>query len=47
MVNLSLQEAMSFVREENPNLSDEEVRVKALRMVELSNQTMNDAMLKE
>lgn len=47
MVNLSLQEAMNFVREENPNLSDDEVKVEALRIVKMSNQSMNDAMLKE
>lgn len=47
MVNLSLQETMNFVREQNPNLSDEEVRFEALRMIKLSNQRMNDDMLQE
>lgn len=47
MVNLTLQEAMSFVREENPGFTDDEVRVEALRMVKMSNQSMDDVMLKE
>ncbi len=47
MVNLSLQEAVDFVREQNPSFTDDEVRVEALRMVKVSNQSMNDVMLKE
>jgi hypothetical protein len=47
MVNLTLEQAMKFVKEENPSLSYEEIRVEALRMIEVSNQNMNDAMLKE
>ncbi len=47
MVNLSLQEAMNFVREQNPSFSDEEVRVEALRIVKISNQSMDETMLKE
>ena len=42
MVNLSLQEAMNFVREQNPIYTDDEVRVEALRIVKVSNQSMDE-----
>ena len=47
MVNLSLEEAIRFVKDENPSLNDDEVRAEALRMIKVSNQSMNEVMLKE
>lgn len=47
MVVLTMKQAIEFVRQNNPNLNDDEIQAEALRIVKESNQSMDDVMLKE
>jgi hypothetical protein len=47
MVNLSLEQAMNFVKEQNPSFTDDEVKKEASRIMKQSNQKIDDVMLKE